>query len=138
MMLSDDEPYDRWLKQRLDAIYPGVWNRLDLVPTLDQSKQTAILNVLLELACEATHYRNIQLGRTALQSLPRSWLLMHIETTAERKLDLSDDWELRRLGEVYLLLDKQLAAKLATSRLQDEDFRIRETAQDLLDMVAAA
>ena len=61
---------------------------------------------------------------------------MRIETVAEHNLDLSDDWEFLRLGELYLLLDKQLAAKFATSRLRDQDANIREAAQDLLDMVA--
>jgi hypothetical protein len=135
-MLSDANPYDEWFKQQLDAIHSGIWNQLDLVPTLAQDQQTAILQYLLELACQATYYRNIELGRAALQALPRSWLLMRIETVAEHNLDLSDDWEFLRLGELYLLLDKQLAAKFATSRLRDQDANIREAAQDLLDMVA--
>jgi len=62
---------------------------------------------------------------------------MRIETVAERKLDLSDIWKFRRLGEFYLLLHKQLAATLATSRLRDEDANVRQTAQNLLDLVVA-
>ena len=71
-MLSDANPYDEWFKQQLDAIDSGIWNQLDLVPTLAQDQHTAILQYLLELACQATYYRNIGLGRAALQALPRS------------------------------------------------------------------
>ncbi len=136
MKLSDHNPYDQAFKQALDGYDPQLWAHLDRVPVLDAATQRAILNYLLNLACQATHYRNIELGRAALVALPRTWLLEHLDDAAAPLLALNDDWEFRRLGDVYMLLDRHRANILLHQGLASTNANIREAAQDLLQVLA--
>jgi hypothetical protein len=108
------------------------------VPTLNPSTGDAVLSYLLELACQAQNMRNIELGRTALLALPRAWLLDRIEAAAEPLLELGDEWEYRRLGEVYLGLDQELVRGLIARGRDSQDEGIKEAAEDFLQALDRA
>lgn len=122
--------YDVSYRRRMDAFDEGLWTRLDTVPTLQPETRDAVVRYLLELACQSQHVRNIVLGRTALLSLPRQWIIDHIEPYAEPLLRLEDEWEYSRLGELYEQLDEGLVLRLIARGSSSHDDEIRVAAQD--------
>lgn len=122
--------YDQRFKAELDKIEPGLWARLETVPDLPEEAQAAVLRFLLEIGCQATHIRNVTLGRSALCCMPQEWLVSRIEQAAADSLDLDDEWQFRRLGEVYELLDAELVRHLITQGETSPDPAIREAAED--------
>lgn len=123
-------PYDERLIQILEAIRPGLAHQLDTAPSLDDSQTAQLLEALLECACSAQNSRNINLGRDGLVALPRAWLLARIEAAAEPYVQCNDDWEYRRLLEVYAQLDPVLVQRLVQRGLDHPNPEIREAAED--------
>ncbi len=118
------DAYEAAFRRQLDAYHEKLWTCIDVVPTLNPSTGDAVLSYLLELACQSQNMRNIELGRTAL--------LDRIEAVAEPLLELGDEWEYRRLGEVYLELDQELVRGLIARGRDSQDEGIKEAAEDFL------
>jgi hypothetical protein len=102
----------------------------------ESSLQTTLTGYL-ELACQATHVRNILRGRNGILQLPREWLLTHIEDAAEPLLQTNDPWEWQRLLEVYEMLDAALALRLSERAKEHIDPEIREAGVDFWSKVTS-
>jgi hypothetical protein len=129
-------PYDESYQKQMDAFQEGLWRQLELVPTLEPHTRDAVMRYLLELACQAQNARNIVLGRAAILSLPKDWLLQHIDSYAEPLLQVDDEWEYRRLSEIYDQLDVQLVRRLAMHGRQSRNEGVNAAAQELLDWLS--
>jgi hypothetical protein len=70
-----------------------------------------LLNDLVDLA--SVSHSDIELGRQAILSLPKNWLLENIEKSAEPLLKNGTDEEYRRLLELYIQIDRELTERLA-------------------------
>jgi len=77
----------------------------------------------------AQSIRAITRGRTEILSLPRSQVLEHIESVAAATLPF-EEWEYRRLLELYEQLDAGLVQRLVSRGLASTDADIREAAED--------
>jgi hypothetical protein len=88
------------------------------------------LRAALALACQAQNIGRITAGRQQVLAMPRAWVLERIEQVAAEVLDLSDEWEYRRLLEVGALLDAGLVRRLVRLGLDSENPEVREAAQD--------
>ena len=128
--MAESTPYDLAFRRRLDTYQPDLWQYLELVPQLPPDASAELLSYLLDLACRAQHVRNIELGRTALLAIPRAWLLRYIPVVAEPLVQLEDDWEYRRLLEVYWWLDRRLTHSLVERGLASSSPAIREVAEE--------
>ncbi len=131
------DSYEERYRQQMDTFRAGLWSRLDLVPTLEPDLRDVVAHYLLELACQAQNIANISLGRRALLGLPRVWLLAHVEVYAEPLLQLEDEWEYRRLAEVYEHLDQGLLRRLIARGLDSRNGEIREAARDFAAQLRA-
>ena len=125
-LLSFSHPYIDRFKQRLDSLQPKLWTHLELTPRLDPANGKAVLSFLLELACQSSNMLNIELGRAGLFAIPRDWLLETIEEAAEPLLQLNDDWEYRRLLEVYTELSNAFVRRLALRGLKSTNPEIKK------------
>jgi hypothetical protein len=125
--------YGKWYKEQMNAFQEALWEHLEAIPTLEPQVRGAVMHYLLELACQAQNITNISLGRQALLALPRDWLLHNIERSAEFLLEVEDEWEYRRLLEVYQHLDKDLVRRLALRGLNSTERGIQEAAQERLE-----
>jgi hypothetical protein len=114
----------------MDAFHPGLWERLELVPTLANSGGLDVVDYLLELACQPQNTMNIDLGRRALVGLPREWLLSCIEERAAARLSLNEEWEYRRYLEACCFIDTQLAERVAALGLGSDAADVREAARE--------
>ena len=131
--MAEATPYDLAFRRQLDTYQPDLWQHLELVPQLPPETSAELLSYLLDLACRAQHVRNIELGRTALLALPRAWLLKSIPAVAEPVVQRQDDWEYRRLLEVYWRLDRRLTHGLAERGRASSSPAIREVADEFLE-----
>jgi hypothetical protein len=138
MLELTNHPYDIEFRRRMDSFQENLWANLDLAPHLDGVVAEAMIAYLLELACQCQNMRNMTLGRMTLWALPEQWLSEQIESIAEPLLQLNNDWEYRRLLEVYWRLDKSLVRKLALRGLNNPNPEIREAGQECLDRLADA
>ena len=87
----------------------------------------------LGYACRAQSDRAITRGRNEILALPRERVLQLIEDVAAETLPLSDEWEYRRLLELYELLDKGLLQRLVAAGLASGNPEVREAAEDFRD-----
>jgi hypothetical protein len=94
------------------------------MPNLDD------LRSAVQLACQPTYVPRIVAGRQSVLAMPRDWVLENIERVAEEVLDLSDEWEYRRLLELADLIDAGLVHRLAALGLRSDDSDVREAAED--------
>jgi hypothetical protein len=88
------------------------------------------LAVGLELACQCQHIRTISAGRRAIVDLPRPWVLGNLLRVAGEALNLSDEWEYRRLLEVCELINAGLPAALIHQGRGSVNAEVREAAED--------
>jgi len=120
-------------RQKMNDFRDQLWNQLYIIPTLDLNLQRVVLFYLIELACQSQNDINIQIGREALLSLPRQWLLSHIEGVVELINKSEDEWEYRRLLELYWLLDKKLVKRFALQGLKSENPDVVEAAEEFIN-----
>lgn len=130
MKFHPSDPHDVAFKTELDELCPNISADLSQVATLPEQTGENILEAILRRGCEAQHARNIMLGREAAKEIPRDWFVARIEGIAERVLNLEDEWEYRRLLELYRELDAGLLRRLVTRGLASHNPDIREAAED--------
>jgi len=70
--------------------------------------------------------------RELIKTLPKEWVISHIERLAEPLLVNGTYDEYRRFLELYIEIDTELTKKLATRAIQSADFDIREAGEDFL------
>ena len=128
-----ENPYDVSFQRFLNSYHPDLLDHPELIVEIELAKGHEVLSGLIELACQCSHIRNIQLGRVGIWALPTKWVLEHIEEVAEPILQENDEWEYRRLLEVYWHIDKLLTRKFALRCLEHHDFEIQELGQECLE-----
>jgi hypothetical protein len=88
------------------------------------------LQAALGRACQAQNVSVITRGRSEILAMPRDEILRNIERVAADSLPLGDEWEFRRLLELYEQLDRGLLKRLVEGGLQSENPEFREAAED--------
>jgi hypothetical protein len=101
---------------------------LRLIPYLKLEERQSWFDVLVDLA--SVSHSDIELCRKAILSLPKTWVLANLENSAEPLLQDGTDEEYRRLLELYIEIDRELAQRLAIRALQHDDPDIREVGED--------
>ena len=127
-----EQSYELAYRQQMDSFSEGLWEHLCNVPLLKESVAGKVLSYLLGLACQAQNVHNITLGRMALLNIPRVWLVEHIKAVAEPLVALNEEWEYRRLLELYENLDAGLTTDHLLRGLVSPNPDIQSTAQAYL------
>ena len=143
------EGYSAWMAASKTFFAEGV-DRVALVRKAlrSGSDRFAALHVLRSLATEerqdlfddlvewaSTGHGSVLIFREAIASLPRDWVLSRIERTAEPLLRDGTYDEYRRLLELFIKLDRDLALRLARRAAVNPDEDIREAGLDFLDVL---
>jgi hypothetical protein len=101
------------------------------MPETAPAPTLAALRAAVECACQPQGITLIEQGRAAVLAMPRDWVRAHLAGVAEAALDLSDEWEYRRLLELLDLLDDVvLLRRFVTPGLSSADKHIRQAAED--------
>ncbi|MCI0422355.1 MAG: hypothetical protein L0312_24560 [Acidobacteria bacterium] len=92
-----------------------------------------IKQLLPQLVAVATHVcGDIVRARELLLALPHSWLLENIESAAEPLLAVGDYEDYFRFIELYELIDKELANRLARRAAESTNPEIRAAGEEFL------
>lgn len=119
--------------EQLDAFHLGLGRQPELIASLPADLSITVLRYLLSLACESQNDVHIGLGRGTFAAMPSDWLATCIHPVAESRLDLTDDWECRRLIELYSLIDSPLAMTFAESCAASTNPEIVDAGRDYID-----
>lgn len=117
------------IKQELEKILPGSFSNLENIEDFGQEKACHVLKVLIENSCLATNVGVITAGRELTKRVPKSFLIKNIESQIESSLDLSDEWDYRRLLELLDIVLPELTNKYVQIGLK-MDGDIKEAAED--------
>jgi hypothetical protein len=101
-----------------------------LLARLSLSELQQLFDELIFLA-SFSHGR-IQAIRDAILSLPGQWVLDHIEANMEPLLVNGTYAEYRQLLELYVLIDRSAAKKLALRAIAHPDRDVKEAGEDFL------
>ena len=102
-----------------------------LTKVLTPAELKALFPQLVALA--SWDHGMVQAARDRILSLPRDWVLQHIEEVAEPLLQEGDYVEYRRFLELYVQLDPELAARLARRAAAHADSDVKEAGEDFLE-----
>lgn len=134
-----------WIRETLSP-WPGIEDKvgairhaITTVPTrgaglrllllLGDDEKKAVFSELVDLA--SSGHSDIGLCRTVIKSLPRDWVLQHVQCYVNEVLLRSENEEAyRRLAELYCELDECLLESLVSRARSSPDAGIREVAND--------
>jgi hypothetical protein len=122
--------------RELDSYQDELSAHPELIARLDPEQADKVLSYLVELACQSQNMLNTTQARDALSAIPKDWLRTHINRIAEAQLDLEDEWEYRRLGEIYLRLAPELVHAQIERGKASKQPDIQMAAQDLAALLA--
>ncbi len=131
--MAEGSSYSARHRARLEEFQSGLSDNIAIIVSMRKDQAGAVLAYLLELACQTQSVYNIMLGRNALAAIPHDWLLEQVEIAAEPLVRLDQEYEYRRLLELYELLDAQLLGRLVERGLRSGNTEVREAAEDFLD-----
>lgn len=118
----------------MHEFHPYLWKNPELMPTLDPDVAKRVLKYLLS-CCGCQNDMNIMIGRMSILAMPREWVIRNIQDAAEFLYEEEyDDWEYRRLGEIYLELDHDLLRAHIKRGSMSTDPLIVEAAQDFSEI----
>lgn len=98
---------------------------------VDDAADLSALRNALQLACESQNVGNIQRGHAAIAVLPQEFVLSYVAKVAKDSLDLTDEWEYRRLLELLQSVNAQVAFdEFVAIGLESRNEEIKEAAVD--------
>ena len=118
------------LNQELDSICIGVSNQLHRLGEFPDSVQLEVLTALLGRACQCQNTGNIVLARQAVATIPQACVSRVLESAIDKGVDLSDEWEYRRLLELLREIRSDRLVTFIALGLKSNDVDIREAAED--------
>ncbi len=122
-----------WIRQQIDAVSPGAFAQLERLETLPDEMSRKIAAIALGFACQAQNELGIRAGRDAFKRIPKNWAIDHLYATVASALDVTDEWEYRRLLELLKIegLREQLDHYIRLG-LESSNAEIVESAQDFV------
>lgn len=105
---------------------------LRIIPLLVVERRFEVFDELVTLA--SVGHSDIALCRNIILNLPRELVISRIENSVEPLLLHATDEEYRRILELYILIDKEIARRLAERALQSSDIDIIEVGEDFMPL----
>ena len=121
--------------ERLELLKSGYrTNRALVIAVLEYANPEDLKDLLPFLVEHARSvHGHLQKIRRLICSLPKEWLIEHIEPVVEPILLDGDDQDYRRLLELYFEIDRGITGKLAERAVLSTDPDIRDAGQDFLE-----
>ncbi|MCI9609058.1 MAG: hypothetical protein HFG07_02365 [Oscillibacter sp.] len=126
--------YEEHFIDRLNKIYPGVYNRLFDIKALPEAAAEAVLREVLETGCLSQNCGNITAARRAVLRLPPDWVAAHLPSVAPACLFREAEWrewEFRRAAELLADMFPEAYEWLLEHAAGLEDPEVAEAIEDL-------
>lgn len=125
------EVYEKAIADAVDSIAGRkIYFRPEDIMGLDDDTAERIVGEFLSWACRPQNELPISIGRKCLTAFPTDWVSEKIKKTADISIDITDDWEYRRLLELCDLISPQLLSWGISLGEGSTDPYIIETVED--------
>lgn len=125
-------PYEERVRQLLDHILPGAYDRLETIENLPSQTGLGLLEVLIEFACQSSNISSILIARDRIRQIPVKWLLTYAPDVIHKRVCFDDEWEYRRLLELARESLPQLLDGFIKRGLSSDNDEVQEAANDFL------
>ncbi|MDY3560566.1 hypothetical protein R5W23_001810 [Gemmata sp. JC673] len=118
------------LRHEINQACPGILDDANMIYRIPESSSYKLIEILLSHACESQNIGAIVSARELIRNLPPAWLAAVLPNSVEKKIDLSDEWQYRRLVELLQELKSELLVAYIGYGLASNINEIREAAAD--------
>ena len=102
-------PYEKAIAESLNKIAnKEIYFSVSEIMSLSDSLASEVIGVLLSWACQPQNVTPITIGRNCLKQFPVEWVSPKIKQTVFRFINITDDWDYRRLLELCELISTDL------------------------------
>ena len=122
-----------WLKDRIDEVRPGAFDRQEEIASFEKEEAVRILSIILRFSCDAQNIGTIAAGRSAFKRLPAEWLRTNLPANVDQSINLDDSWPYRRLLEILKETNSGLLDAYINRGLESKDPEVKEAAEDFAD-----
>lgn len=118
----------------------GIANKelyFDADAIMNESNEVAekIVSSLLFWACNPTNVSPILTARKCLTQFPVEWISDKIKTVVTTTIDISDDWDYRRLLELSELISNDMLSWSLNLMKDSDDDEIKEAISDFKELL---
>jgi len=126
------DPATERLENQLSRISSQAFNQLGEINGLDIRVAKRIALVILEFSCLAQNHGSIVAGRRAFKQMPQQWVIENLPGLVEEVINLSDEYEYRRLLDVLHEAGSPLLQEYRELGLASANEELREAATEFL------
>lgn len=94
-----------------------------------------IVGEFVSWACTPTHITPISIARNCLKQFPTEWVSLKIKQTALESMDISDDWDYRRLLELSEIISLDLLNWAIKLNEKSDNLDILEAVDDFKERI---
>lgn len=127
--------FEKDICDAINKITDEGYNNIKSLNELPIDKAREILSTLLKFACKGQTHAYINISRKLILQIPLNWLLDNFIIVVETTIDLTDEWEYRRLLELASYISKELLKWGVDIGLNSKDTEINEAAEDFKERV---
>ena len=106
------------------------------IMSLSDTLACKVIGTLLSWACQPTNIMPITIARDCLKQFPVEWVSPKIKQTVSGFIDITDDWEFRRLLELCDLISLDLLKWAVTLGADSTDPDIIEAVDDFNEYIS--
>ena len=101
--------YEKWIADSINQIAnKEIYFNTDMIMKDSEEISTNIVAELIGWACKPQNESTIMIARDCLKQFPIEWVSLRIKQVAIKSIDITDDWEYRRLLELCELISTDL------------------------------
>lgn len=102
-------PYEKAIADSINIIAnKEIYFRTSEIMALSEETASEVVGKLISWACQPTNIMPITIARNCLKQFPIEWVSLKIKQTVFRFIDITDDWDYRRLLELCELISLDL------------------------------
>ena len=101
--------YEKWIADSINKIAnKEIFYTTDMIMRDSEEISANIVAELIGWACKPQNESSIRIARDCLKQFPIEWVSLRIKQTTIKSIDITDDWEYRRLLELCELISTDL------------------------------
>ena len=101
--------YEKWIADSINKIAnKEIFFNTDMIMRDSEEISANIVAELIGWACKPQNESSIRIARDCLKQFPIEWVSLRIKQTTIKSIDITDEWEYRRLLELCELISTDL------------------------------
>ena len=101
--------YEKWIADSINKIAnKEIFYNTDMMMRDSEEISANIVAELIGWACKPQNESSIRIARDCLKQFPIEWVSLRIKQTTIKSIDITDEWEYRRLLELCELISTDL------------------------------